>query len=82
MPAPVEARLRRDYDAILNETDEPHGREAILRLSQGADAVLCCPADRFDAELIAALPHDAVFPLGAPVNLTFSADQAQRFPAP
>lgn len=57
LPAEVEARAARDYDAHLNEADRPYTREEIIRLADGADAVLCCPADRFDAPLIEALPE-------------------------
>jgi glyoxylate reductase len=57
LPPAVEARASRDYDARLNAEDAPRTKEDILRLSSGADAVLCCPADRLDAGTIAALPE-------------------------
>lgn len=56
LPAAVEARATRDYDALLNATDVPHGPDDIVRLAEGADAILCCPADKFDAALIDRLP--------------------------
>ena len=56
LPPAVEARARRDYDARLNAEDTPRTGADIVRLAAGADAVLCCPADRMDAATIAALP--------------------------
>jgi lactate dehydrogenase-like 2-hydroxyacid dehydrogenase len=56
LPPAVEARAARDYDARLNPDDSPRSPADILRLAQGADAVLCCPAERLDAATIAALP--------------------------
>ncbi len=56
LPAPVEARLRRDYDAILNAADEPLGRECLVKSCQDADALICTVGDAVDGALIAALP--------------------------
>lgn len=56
LPASVEARARRDYDARLNPDDAPRTAEDIARLAQGAAAVLCCPAEKMSAATIAALP--------------------------
>ena len=56
LPDAVEARASRDYDARLNSDDTPVTGADIVRLAQGASAVLCCPADRLDGETIAALP--------------------------
>ena len=56
LPEAVEARCRRDYDAVLNETDTVYGADELLRLAEGADAILCAPGDRLDAALIARLP--------------------------
>lgn len=56
LPASVEARARRDYDARLNPDDAPRTAEDIARLAQGAAAVLCCPAEKMIAATIAALP--------------------------
>jgi glyoxylate reductase len=56
LPPKVEARAARDYDARLNEDDAPRSPSDILRLADGADAVLCCPAEKLDAETIRALP--------------------------
>jgi lactate dehydrogenase-like 2-hydroxyacid dehydrogenase len=56
LPPAIEARATRDYQARLNETDAPRTGADILRLSQGADAVLCCPAEKLDGATIGALP--------------------------
>jgi lactate dehydrogenase-like 2-hydroxyacid dehydrogenase len=56
LPPAVEARAARDYDARLNPEDAPRTGADILRLAQGATAILCCPAERVDAHTIAALP--------------------------
>jgi lactate dehydrogenase-like 2-hydroxyacid dehydrogenase len=56
LPPAVEARAARDYDARLNPEDTPRSGVDVVRLAQGAAAVCCCPADRLDSEVIAALP--------------------------
>ena len=56
LPPAVEARAARDYDARLNPEDTPRSGDDIVRLAQGADAVLCCPADRLNGASIAAFP--------------------------
>src|SRR5690349_20439656 len=56
LPSAIEARAARDYEARLNPDDSPRSPADILRLAEGADAVLCCPAERLDATSIAALP--------------------------
>ena len=56
VPPAVEARAIRDYDARLNPEDAPRTAADIVRLAQGAAAILCCPAEQLDAETIAALP--------------------------
>jgi glyoxylate reductase len=56
LPQAVEARAARDYDARLNPDDTPRTGADIIRLAQGADAILCCPAEKLDAATIAALP--------------------------
>ncbi len=57
LPTAVEARAARDYDARLNPEDAPRSGADIVRLAEGAEAILCCPADRMDAPTIAALPQ-------------------------
>jgi glyoxylate reductase len=56
LPPAVEARAAGDYEARLNAEDTPPTKEDITRLATGAAAVICCPADRFDAATIGALP--------------------------
>ena len=56
LPPAVEARAVRDYDARLNPEDVPRNGADIVRLAEGAAAILCCPAERLDAAAIMALP--------------------------
>ena len=56
VPPDVEARAVRDYDARLNPDDLPRSGADLVRLAQGAAAILCCPAEQLDAGTIAALP--------------------------
>jgi glyoxylate reductase len=56
LPPAIEARAARDYQARLNAEDTPRTGADVLRLAQGADAILCCPAERLDAATIGALP--------------------------
>ncbi len=56
LPQAVEARAAAEFEARLSEADMPVIRADILRISQGADALLCCPAERLDAGTIQALP--------------------------
>jgi lactate dehydrogenase-like 2-hydroxyacid dehydrogenase len=56
LPPAVEARAVRDYDARLNPEDVPRSGADIVRLADGATAILCCPAERLDAAAIMALP--------------------------
>lgn len=52
----VHARAERDYRAVLNLEDRVFTREELIARCQEADAVLPCHSERFDAEVIAALP--------------------------
>jgi lactate dehydrogenase-like 2-hydroxyacid dehydrogenase len=56
LPAAVEARAQRDYDALLNQHDIAMSPDAILAAAIGCDALLCCTSDRLDAATIAKLP--------------------------
>jgi lactate dehydrogenase-like 2-hydroxyacid dehydrogenase len=56
LPPAIEARAARDYEARLNARDTPRTPADIIRLADGADAILCCPAEKLDAATIAALP--------------------------
>ncbi len=56
LPAAIEARAARDYEISLNTDDTPRTGADVLRLADGAEAILCCPAEKLDAATIAALP--------------------------
>jgi lactate dehydrogenase-like 2-hydroxyacid dehydrogenase len=56
LPPAIEARAARDYDARLNAEDTVRTGADVVRLAQGADAVLCSPAEKLDAAVIGALP--------------------------
>jgi lactate dehydrogenase-like 2-hydroxyacid dehydrogenase len=83
LPAAVEARASRDYDARLNATDTPLSADALLRTAEGADALLCCPADRLDAATIAGLPGSlraiATFSVGTD-HIDLAGLRARRLP--
>ncbi len=57
LPPAVEARATQHYETRLNPDDHPTTPQEILAKSQGADALLCCPAERLDALLIQSLPN-------------------------
>ena len=50
LPAPVEARLADLFDAVLNETDAPLSREALIAHAQDVDVLASTLGDRLDAE--------------------------------
>jgi lactate dehydrogenase-like 2-hydroxyacid dehydrogenase len=56
LPAAIEARATRDYEVLINEADTPRSGADVLHLAEGVDAILCCPAEKLDAAIIAALP--------------------------
>lgn len=56
LPDPIEARILRDYDAVLNDDDHLLSTEELLERAARADGILACHTDRFDADLIARLP--------------------------
>jgi lactate dehydrogenase-like 2-hydroxyacid dehydrogenase len=56
LPEAIEARAVREFEARLNSEDAPRTAADILRLAQGADAVLCTPAERLDGATVGALP--------------------------
>ena len=49
LPQAIEARAARDYEARLTPSDTPLPAAELLRRAEGAEAVLCCPGDLFDA---------------------------------
>jgi lactate dehydrogenase-like 2-hydroxyacid dehydrogenase len=56
LPEPIEARILRDYDAVLNDDDHLLSAEELLERAARADGILACHTDRFDADFIARLP--------------------------
>jgi lactate dehydrogenase-like 2-hydroxyacid dehydrogenase len=58
LPAAVEARLRRDYDARLNPDDRLYSHDEIIERSRGVHAILPCHTEHFNAEVLARLPDD------------------------
>nr|WP_294514684.1 D-glycerate dehydrogenase [uncultured Rhodopila sp.] len=55
LPASIEALAARDFDARLTPSDV--AIPDLLARAAGADAILCCPGDVLDDEVIAALPE-------------------------
>jgi lactate dehydrogenase-like 2-hydroxyacid dehydrogenase len=57
LPQAVEARLTRDYEAILNPEDKLYSADELVEISAGADAILPCHTEKLTAEVIARLPE-------------------------
>lgn len=57
LPANVDARISRDYQATLNAEDRLYSSAEILDAADGHDGILCCSTEKFAAELISALPE-------------------------
>lgn len=57
LPDAVEARLRRDYRPRLNPDDRLYSSEEVIRMADGAVAILPCHTEHFSAEVMAALPE-------------------------
>ena len=57
LPDAVEARIRRDYDALLNSEDVLYGPDDLVRLAQGRDGILTCGTERWSPEVVARLPE-------------------------
>ncbi len=55
LPEAVEARLQRDYNAILNPDDKLYTSEELIELSAKADAILPCHSEHFTADVISRL---------------------------
>ena len=64
LPAAVEARAQRDYDARLNADDRLYGPDELVRLAQEVDGVLTCSTERWPPAVVGpvALPGDTVRP--------------------
>jgi lactate dehydrogenase-like 2-hydroxyacid dehydrogenase len=56
LPRPVEARLTKDFDAVLNSEDTLLGHPELRDKSQAMDGLLITPGEKFTAEFIATLP--------------------------
>ena len=56
LPAPVEARLVRDFDAVLNKEDKLYGPEELISAAVGCDGLLPCPTEKLTADVVARLP--------------------------
>lgn len=56
LPAAIEARAQSEYDARLSREDVALTSAELVRLADGANAILCCPGDWLDAQTVAALP--------------------------
>jgi len=56
LPAVVEARLQRDYDARLNNSDQIYSSDQLIELADGADAIVPCHTEKLNADVIACLP--------------------------
>jgi lactate dehydrogenase-like 2-hydroxyacid dehydrogenase len=57
LPAPVEARLVRDFDAVLNKEDKLYGPEELIAAAAGCDGLLPCPTEKLTADVVARLPE-------------------------
>ncbi|HEY2112838.1 MAG TPA: NAD(P)-dependent oxidoreductase, partial [Dongiaceae bacterium] len=56
LPADVEARLARDYDAILNKEDRLYSADDLVAAAEGCDALLPAPTEKLTAEVVGRLP--------------------------
>lgn len=63
LPPAIEARAAQHYQARLSPDDAKVSGADILARAEGAAAILCCPAERLDAETIRRLP-DSVRVIG------------------
>jgi lactate dehydrogenase-like 2-hydroxyacid dehydrogenase len=58
LPAAVEDRLRRDYQARLNADDRLYSKEALIEHARGAAAIMPCHTEHFSADVIERLPDE------------------------
>ncbi len=56
LPPAIEARAAAEFDARLSPDDARVTGADILARAEGADAILCCPAEKLDADTIGKLP--------------------------
>ncbi len=57
LPEAVEARLRRDYEPILNPQDVAYSEDQLLELAGRVDAILTCGTEKWTAAMIEKLPQ-------------------------
>jgi len=58
LPDAVETRLMSDYEARLNPDDALYSRDELIERVQGAQGILPCHTEVFDADMVARLPDD------------------------
>ena len=58
LPDAVEARLKSDYEAILNPDDALYSKDELIERVQGAQGILPCHTEKFDSDMVAQLPND------------------------
>ncbi len=63
LPPAIEARASRDYNARLSGDDHPVTADDIVAGAHGATALICCPAEKLGADVVAKLP-DSVKAVG------------------
>ncbi len=57
LPPAVHERATRDYDAVLNKEDRIIPMGELLAMAEGADALLICSSEKFNADALARLPQ-------------------------
>jgi lactate dehydrogenase-like 2-hydroxyacid dehydrogenase len=55
-PPEVEARLTRNFDAVLNSDDRLYDSSALAKAAEGCDGIMCAAGDPLNAETMAKLP--------------------------
>src|SRR6202163_1777467 len=58
LPAAVEDRLRRDYQARLNPNDRLYSKDDLIDQAMGAQAILPCHTEHLSADVIERLPAE------------------------
>jgi lactate dehydrogenase-like 2-hydroxyacid dehydrogenase len=58
LPAAVESRLMRDYEARLNPNDRLYSKDELIEHAAGAQAILPCHTEHFSADVFERLPTD------------------------
>ena len=58
LPEVVEAWINRDYEGRLNPDDALYSKDKLIERAHGADGILPCHTEIFDADLIGRLPDE------------------------